>query len=236
MLSALGHGRSPRAGPVCRGGGGGEGRSRRSKEGADEGRGPVHPPALRLPPKTVPYLRPTDLIPRHTALLGTFWGGGGGGSGGGTSPSVPPPLRRSDTEALCQTPPPQVHKARPERRHPPPPAAGAVRQRVRSVAVRACGVRGRRLLEERRMALGDEGPPPQEFCLTTQHLRGGGGGGGGSDTPPPPRTPPPLKCLGKFFSGSSANQKISLAPSAQVSLGQTISSAPLTPPTPPPPL
>ena len=38
-------------------------------------------------------------------------------------------------------------------------------------------------------------------CLTTQHLLRGWGGWGGSDPPPP------LKCLGKFLSGSSANQK-----------------------------
>ena len=44
---------------------------------------------------------------------------------------------------------------------------------------------------------------------------------------PPP--PPPLKWLGKFSSGSSANQNFSLAPSAQVSLGQNISSAPSPP-------
>ena len=54
-----------------------------------------------------------------------------------------------------------------------------------------------------------------------------GGGGGGSD-------PPPVQVIGpNFFSGPSANQKFSLVPSAQVSLGQKISSAP--PPRPPPP-
>ena len=59
-----------------------------------------------------------------------------------------------------------------------------------------------------------------EFCLTTQHQQGGG------LTPPThPLGPPPRK----FFSGSSANQNFSLAPSAQVSLGQKISSAPSAP-------
>ena len=76
-----------------------------------------------------------------------------------------------------------------------------------------------------------------EFCFTTQHLREGGGGG---ITPPPP----PSSGWAKIFSGPSANHKFSSAPLVQVSLGQTISSAPLTtqgllrgrvPPTAPPP-
>ena len=68
-------------------------------------------------------------------------------------------------------------------------------------------------------------------------------GWGGGLTPPTPLGSPP-----QFFSGSSANQKFSLAPTAKVSLGQKNSSAPLTtqgllrgggvpptaPPTPPP--
>ena len=84
---------------------------------------------------------------------------------------------------------------------------------------------------------------------------GGGGGSGGAEvgggglTTPPPRTPPPhptpFSDWVNFFSGPSANQKFSLAPSELVSLGQKISSAPLTaqglpggggsPPQPPPP-
>ena len=58
------------------------------------------------------------------------------------------------------------------------------------------------------------------------------GGGGGSDNPPPPPLGPPPPLLSdwkQFFSGSSANQKFSLVPSAQVSLGQKISSPPLAP-------
>ena len=53
----------------------------------------------------------------------------------------------------------------------------------------------------------------------------GGWGVGGSNTPSPRL---PLSDWANIFSGSSANQKLSLAPSAQVRLGQNISSAPLT--------
>ena len=52
-------------------------------------------------------------------------------------------------------------------------------------------------------------------------LNNSASGGGGSDTPPP-WTPP-------SFSGPPANQKFFLAPSAQVSFGQRISSVPLAP-------
>ena len=76
------------------------------------------------------------------------------------------------------------------------------------------------------------------------------GRGGGSDsphpTPPPPRTPHPLSDRANFYPGLGHIKKHFLAPSAQVSLGQRICSAPLTtqgplgggggPPTAPPPI
>ena len=59
-----------------------------------------------------------------------------------------------------------------------------------------------------------------EFCFTTQHLLGVGGGG---------VILPSFSSWAKFFSGPLASQKFSLAPSAQVSSGPKISSAPWAP-------
>ena len=50
-------------------------------------------------------------------------------------------------------------------------------------------------------------PPSPEFCLTTQHLLRGGGGDLTPPTHPPFVPPPAFSVIGKFFTGSSANQK-----------------------------
>ena len=86
---------------------------------------------------------------------------------------------------------------------------------------------------------------PTERSAPTQHAKGRAGDCPGprketttrrtvTQAPPPPPTspgpPPPFLSDGaKFFSGPSANQNFSVAPSAQVSLGQELSSAPLGP-------
>ena len=55
----------------------------------------------------------------------------------------------------------------------------------------------------------------------------GGGGGGVPHHPPTHHCPPPLKYWAKFSAGPSADQNISLAPSAPIGFDQKLSLAPL---------